>query len=71
MNTTVIEAGEGKFLTQVSKSINIRARVVAKRIAIGKNDSPDNWHEISEEEAMEFERQLNQAIQDDLALMPE
>ena len=49
-NTIILKADEGKYLTQLS-DVNIENRVVASTIAIGKNDSPNNWKEITKEEA--------------------
>lgn len=48
-NTIVITADEGKYLTQNSE-LDINNRVIATTIALGKNDSVDNWKEISKEE---------------------
>lgn len=66
MKQIIIEAKDGKFLTQAATDINIHKRIIAKKVAIGKNDSADNWCEISAKEAQEFERQLKQAMQDDI-----
>lgn len=62
--TTVIEADEDKFLTQASKDIDINDRVIGTKIAIGANDSPDNWCEISKADAEEFfaQRSASDAI---------
>lgn len=48
-NTTVITAEEGKYLTQ-SFDLDIENRVIATTVALGKNDSVDNWKEITKEE---------------------
>lgn len=48
-NTTVITADEGKYLTQ-NFELDINNRVIATTIALGKNDSVDNWKEITKEE---------------------
>lgn len=48
-NTTVITADEGKYLTQ-NCELDINNRVIATTIALGKNDSVDNWKEITKEE---------------------
>lgn len=49
--TKVIRPSEGHYLTQVDEEISITDRMVATVIAIGKNDSPDNYKEITQEEA--------------------
>ena len=43
MELKVLTAGAGKVLTNGS--------AFGKSITLGKNDSPDNWREITEEEA--------------------
>lgn len=49
--TTIITAAEGKSLTQADNDLDIRQRVIAKLVAIGANDTPDNWVEITAEQA--------------------
>lgn len=48
--TIVLSSQEGMFLTQVD-AMEIEDRIVATRVALGSNDSPDNWKEITAEEA--------------------
>lgn len=59
--TTILTAARGKFLTQATSDIDISERIIATKIALGKNDSPDNWCEISAEDAEYFENQRAQA----------
>lgn len=47
--TTVLTAKEGTYLTQ-TEDVDIRRRIVATKVALGKNSSPEEWKEISEEE---------------------
>lgn len=61
--TIIIEAEEGKFLTQASQDIDIKDRVIGTKVALGRNDSPDNWCEISKADKEEFERLKNEAIE--------
>lgn len=51
----ILEAEEGKFLTQASLDIPISKRVVGTTIALGFNDSIDNWIEITAKEADDIE----------------
>lgn len=48
--TLIIKPSEGMFLTQAGE-VDILDRVFATKVAIGKEDSPDNWREITAEEA--------------------
>lgn len=51
--TVVITPDEGKFLTQKA-DVEIKDRVIATTVALGKDDSPDNWVEISKAQADEY-----------------
>lgn len=57
-NTTVITAEEGKYLTQ-SFDLDIENRVIATTVALGKNDSVDNWKEITKEEGNTIVKEQN------------
>lgn len=43
--TTVITASEGYCLTQAA-DLEMAERVIVKKVALGRHDSPDNWKEI-------------------------
>lgn len=58
--TIIIESDEGNFLTQ-SADVDILKRIICKKVALGRNDSPNNWREISAKEADEFERERTEA----------
>lgn len=47
--TTIIEAEGDNYLTQVAE-VELKDRLVAAKIALGKFDSVDNYKEISKEE---------------------
>lgn len=57
-NTTVITAEEGKYLTQ-SFDLDIENRVIATTVSLGKNDSVDNWKEITKEEGNTIVKEQN------------
>lgn len=63
--TIMLEAEEGKFLTQAANKITIPDRIIATKIALDVNDSPENWKEITAEEAEEIEK-LKQEYYDNL-----
>lgn len=46
----IIEAEEGKTLTQAAE-VTLQERVFGKKLYLAVNDSPDNWKEITDEEA--------------------
>ena len=41
---------QGMMLTQAAE-VGIESRIVTKCVCLAVNDSPDNWREITEEEA--------------------
>lgn len=47
--TTVITATDGNYLTQ-NLEVDTEKRVIATEVALGKNDTVDNWKEITKEE---------------------
>lgn len=58
--TTILKADDGKYLTQ-SADVDISERIIAKEIAIGKNDVPANWREISASQKVIYEQQQQHA----------
>ena len=53
--TIILKADEGKYLTNAN-DVDIKTRIVATIIALGKYDKPDNYIEISAEKAEEYKR---------------
>lgn len=49
--TRVLEAEEGHQLTQSDESVDLMKRMVSKIIYLAATDSPDNWKEITDEDA--------------------
>lgn len=60
-------ADDNMFLTQSSDDIDIAERIIGTVVNIGRNDSPDNWCEISAADAEEFERLKAEAAEADIA----
>ena len=60
--TTIIKPEEGKFLTQRGTKIDIRDRIIAEIIALGANDSADNYKEITSTMAEKYRQQQQEAI---------
>jgi hypothetical protein len=53
--TRVIAPEDGKFLTQADNNIALSERVVTdSKVYLAITDSPENWREISAEEAQEI-----------------
>ena len=48
--TIVLTAAEGCYLTQANCD-DIRAAIITERVYLANTDSPDNWREITAEEA--------------------
>lgn len=48
--TIVLTAAQGCYLTQANCA-DIRTAIITDRVYLAKSDSPDNWREISAEEA--------------------
>ncbi len=64
--TIILEAEPNHYLTQSDDSIELKDRIIASMIALGKHDSPDNYKEITKEEGDEIKAQqeaLNNAEQ--------
>jgi hypothetical protein len=62
--TRVISAEAGKYLTQASNDIDLLNRVVTNaKVYLAVNDSPDNWREISAEEANNIIKAQEEAAQ--------
>lgn len=59
--TTILKAEENHYLTQVDKNIPILDRLFCREVALGLNDSPANWKEITEEEYNELYEEQNKA----------
>lgn len=47
----ILEPNEGYTLTQANDEIEIRDRVLSKKVYLAINDSPNNWKEITDEDA--------------------
>ena len=60
--TTILTPSEGYFyLTQKDNTIDIKDRIIATKLALGKNDNPDNWIELAQEEGFEYIKQIDEA----------
>lgn len=63
--TVILKPEEGHFLTQ-KKDVDIRERIVASTIALGKNDSIDNYIEIDAETADAYRAEQQKAIDEEI-----
>lgn len=57
---TTLEPDDGKWLTN--------GETFSKKVYLGKNDSPDNWQEITEEEKERFEKEIKEKSQNESLL---
>lgn len=62
--TIILTAEEGHYLTQASDDIDIMNRVIATRVALGKNSSQEDWKEITKEEGDELLEAKNKAYEE-------
>lgn len=46
----ILQPSEGYTLTQ-SADVEIEERILSKKVFLAVNDTPDNWKEITDEEA--------------------
>lgn len=60
-SSVIIKAKEGFYITEVDESIDIQNRTIATAIALGTNDSADNYKEITADEANELKRLQDEA----------
>lgn len=51
--TRVLVADDNHHLTQAA-DVDIMDRVITDKVFLSVNDAPENWREISDEEAQEF-----------------
>ena len=50
LSATFLEADENKYITQIDETVELKDRIVATKLALGKYDSADNYKEITKEE---------------------
>ena len=65
-SSVIIKAKEGFYITEVD-SIDIQNRTIATAVALGTNDSADNYKEITAEEADELKRLQDEARKEQIA----
>lgn len=63
--TTIITAADGKYITNAD-DIDIKDRLIATSIALGKFDDAANYKEITKEEADELKKQQEVAQKKDI-----
>ena len=60
-SSVIIKAKEGFYITEVDDTIDITKRTIATAIALGTNDSADNYKEITADDADELKRLQDEA----------
>lgn len=60
--TTILTADDNHFLTDADNNVDIKKRIIAQTIALGKFDSADNYIEIDKELADEYRKQQREAL---------
>lgn len=56
--TTIILTPENGFVLTQSNDVELEQRIIASQIALGANDSVDNWKEITIEEGEQIKAQI-------------
>lgn len=64
--TTILRAEKGKYLTQVA-DVDILDRILGNTVALGKNDVPANWREITATEKAKYDRLKDEATRNEIA----
>lgn len=59
--TRVLAPEEGHLLTQAG-NVDIKDRVFSDKLFLGCNDSPENWKEITIEEADQLKAEQEEAL---------
>lgn len=58
--TIIIKADNGKYLTNAN-NVDIKERIIATTIALGKYDKAENYIEIDAETADQYKKELEEA----------
>ena len=66
-SSVIIKAKEGFYITEVDDSMGSQNRTIATAVALGTNDSADNYKEITAEEADELKRLQDEASKEQIA----
>lgn len=63
--TIVLTAAQGCYLTQANCA-DIRAAIITERVYLANTDSPDNWREISAEEADNIKAEQERLVKEEM-----
>ena len=58
----ILRPTEGHYLTEADETTDITVRTIADEVTLAESDSPDNWREITADEAAEIGRAKAAAI---------
>ena len=62
--TIVLTAAEGCYLTQAYCD-DIRAAIITERVYLANTDSPDNWREITAEQADDIKAEQERLLKEE------
>ena len=62
MKLIITEKGIKKLIPENGMFLTNNETIAEGEVWLGKLDSPENWHEITPEERVELEKQLQQKI---------
>lgn len=63
--TIVLTAAEGCYLTQANCD-DIRAAIITERVYLANTDSPDNWREITAEQADSIKAEQERLVKEEM-----
>lgn len=63
--TRVITADQGHWLTQNPQPDDPKGITLSTRVFLAANDTPDNWREITEEQAQALRDLIQQAVEEE------
>lgn len=63
--TIVLTAAQGCYLTQANCA-DIRTAIITDRVYLAKSDSPDNWREITAEEADAIKAEQERLVKEEM-----
>ena len=62
INIRVLTPNKGNYFTQAGE-VEILERIISEKVYLGKFDSPENWKEITEQEAEDIKAEQQEVLE--------